>query len=95
MSREGVQQVVQLIGHAFGGVPSPVSDMLDSERVPVAGHGEPRRSVDQNECIVDEIFLAEFPTEQFEQRGGTGRIQSLAGGWGRDRPPRTARIAGR
>ena len=42
--------------------------MLESEAVPMTGRLQPRRSVDEKERVVDEMFLAEFGEEHLSDR---------------------------
>jgi hypothetical protein len=65
----------QLFEHAFDGVPISVRLMLESEAVTVTGRLQPGRTIDQQERIVDEMFLFEFGEEHLGQRLGSGREQ--------------------
>ncbi len=50
----------QLFKHAFDGIPIPVDDLLESERVAMAGRLQPGGVIEQEDCVVEEMFLAEF-----------------------------------
>ena len=42
----------------------------------MAGRLQPRRSIDQKECVVNKMSLAEFYKEHLGQRRGSGRKES-------------------
>jgi hypothetical protein len=60
---EGFGSAFQLFKHTFDSIPIPVGDMLESERVAMAGRLQPGCAIDKKDRVVDEMFLAEFREE--------------------------------
>lgn len=47
----------------FDSIPIPVCLVLESEAVAMAGCLRPRRSIDEKERVINEMFLTEFTGE--------------------------------
>jgi len=52
-----------------------MGDVLKSEPKMVTGRLQPGRSIDQEDCVVDEMFLAEFFEEHLGDCGGPGWVE--------------------
>jgi hypothetical protein len=74
--RESFRSAFEFFEDAFDGIPIPVGDVLESERVTMAGRLEPGCAIDQEERIVDEMFLAEFSQRHLGYCEILGREQS-------------------
>jgi hypothetical protein len=53
--------------NTFDGIPIPMCNMLESESMTVTGRLQPRRSVDEKDCVIDERVLTEFSQEHLGQ----------------------------
>jgi hypothetical protein len=73
---EGFGSAFELFEDAFDSIPIPVGDILESERLAVTGRLEPGCAIDQEDRVVDEMFLAEFSQKHLGQRLVPGREQS-------------------
>lgn len=73
MGCEGLSSAFEFFEEAFDGIPIPMSDVLESEAMSVAGRMQPRCLIDQEGRVIDEMFLLEFCKEHLGQCLSSGR----------------------